>query len=105
MKKNTELLEYYTESVHFPQVSGFEILEMLDVRSRLALAESQLNVVEKEQLEEADEVFLANANDFYKQVLEMADIREMRQRAAVPISHWWWHLEKLAQLRKIAVTA
>lgn len=105
MKKNTELLAYYSECVHFPEVSGFEILEMLDVRSRLALAESELNVVEKERLEEADEVFLINANEFYKQVLEVADIREMRQRAAAPVSHWWWQLEKLSQLRKMATAA
>jgi vacuolar-type H+-ATPase subunit B/Vma2 len=105
MKENIELLKYYTESVHFPQVSGFEILEMLDVRSRLALAESQLNVVEKEQLEEADEVFLMNADVFYQQVVEIADLREMRQRAAIPISHWWWYLEKLSHFQKAAATA
>ena len=79
-------MKYYSESVHFTEVSGFEILEMLDVRSRLALSESQLNVVEKEQLEEADEIFLTNADKFYKQVLEIANIREVRQRAAVPVS-------------------
>lgn len=100
-----KLLADYEASVGFPQVSGFEILELLDVRSRLALAESQLNAAEKEQLEKADEIFLAQAAEFYEQVAAVADIREMRRRAAVPISHWWWHLEKFSRLEKAVATA
>lgn len=55
MSEYCKLLSYYETSVDLPQVSGFEILELLDVRSRLALAESQLNAAEKEQLERADD--------------------------------------------------
>jgi hypothetical protein len=105
MNEYSELLAYYETSVGFPEVSGFEILELLDVRSRLAFAEPQLNAAEREQLEKADEIFLAHAPEFYMQVSEVADIREMRQRAAIPISHWWWHLEKFARLEKAAATA
>jgi hypothetical protein len=105
MSEYSQLLSYYETSVALPEVSGFEILELLDVRSRLALAESQLSAAEKEQLEKADEIFLAHAREFYLQVSEVADIREMRQRASVPISHWWWHLEKFAHLEKTAATA
>ena len=105
MNDYSELLVDYEVGVSFSQVSGFEILELLDTRSRLALGESQLNAAEKEQLEKADEVFLAQAAEFYEQVAAVADIREMRRRAAVPISHWWWHLEKISRLEKAAATA
>jgi len=105
MNDYPQLLADYEAGVGFPQVSGFEILELLDVRSRLALAESQLNAAEKEQLEKADEVFLAQAAEFYEQVAAVADIREMRRRAAIPISHWWWHLEKFSRLEKAVATA
>lgn len=105
MSDYPQLLADYEVSVGFSQVSGFEILELLDVRSRLALAESQLNATEKERLEKADEVFLAQAAEFYEQVAAVADIREMRRRAAVPISHWWWHLEKFSRVEKAAATA
>jgi len=80
MNDYQELLADYETSVDFPRVSGFEILELLDVRSRLALAESQLHAVEKEQLEKADDVFMTHAAEFYEQVAEVADIREMRRR-------------------------
>ncbi len=105
MNNSSELLAYYESGVTFPQVSGFEILEMLDVRSRLALTESQLNAVEKEQLEKADEIFLMHAADFSEQIAEVADIRVMRRRASIPISHWWWHLEKIARLEKAVAAA
>lgn len=105
MSDYPELLADYETSVGFPQVSGFEILELLDIRSHLALAESNLSATEKEQLEKADEVFLTHAAEFYEQVAEVADIREMRRRAAVPISHWWWHLEKFSRLEKAVATA
>lgn len=105
MNDYPQLLADYEVSVGFPQVSGFEILELLDTRSRLALVESQLNAAEKEQLEKANEVFLAHAAEFYEQVTSVADIREMRRRAAVPISHWWWHLEKFSRLEKAVATA
>jgi len=105
MNNYSELLADYEVGVRFSQVSGFEILELLDTRSRLALAESQLNAAEKEQLEKADEIFLAQAAEFYEQVAAVADIREMRRRAAVPISHWWWHLEKFSRLEKAVATA
>jgi len=105
MNDYSELLVDYEVGVSFSQVSGFEILELLDTRSRLALGESQLNAAEKEQLEKADEVFLAQAAEFYEQVAAVADIREMRRRAAVPISHWWWHLEKFSRLEKAVATA
>ena len=104
MNDPSQLLAYYEASVCFPQVSGFEILEMLDVRSRMVLAESQLSAAEKDRLEKADEVFLAHASEFYERVTEVADLREMRSRAEVPISHWWWHLEKLARLEKLTAT-
>ena len=80
MNDYSSLLADYEAGVGFPQVSGFEILELLDTRSRLALAESQLNAAEKEQLEKADEIFLAQAAEFYEQVAAVADIREMRRR-------------------------
>jgi hypothetical protein len=105
MNDYPELLAYYKTSVDFPQVSGFEVLELLDVRSRLALAESNLSATEKEQLEKADEVFLMHAAEFYEQVAVVADIREMRHRAAVPVSHWWWHLEKFSRSEKAVATA
>lgn len=105
MNETTQLVADYAAGVNFPRVSGFEILELLDVRSRLVGAEPQLSASEQEQLERADEIFLAHAGEFYEQIAEVANLKEMRQRAAIPSSHWWWHLEKLPRRVKAVASA
>ncbi len=96
MNELEHLLEHYTKGVRFPQASGFEVLELLDVRSRIAGRETDLSVAQRSQLEEADSVFLQNAPAFYESVAPLGDLRELRLRAAAACSHWWWYLEKLA---------
>jgi len=97
MSKAQRLVQYYVKAVQFPEVSGFEVLEMLDVRSKLTALESELDAAQRKQLEEADGVFLKSATQFYENLAPLGDLGEMRQRAAVPCSHWWWYLEKLAE--------
>lgn len=91
-----QLLEHYTKAVQFPEVSGFEVLELLDVRSHLAVREGELDAAERAQLEKADEVFLQNAPLFYESVSSLGDLGDLRHRAGASCSHWWWYLEKLA---------
>jgi hypothetical protein len=76
-------------------VSGFEVLELLDVRSALARSEGELTATQRQELEEADGVFLKQAEQFYENVVQVANLEELRRRAAVLPSHWWWYLEKL----------
>ena len=97
MSEVQRLLEYYVKAVRFPEATGFEVLELLDVRSELAVRESALDVVQRTQLEEADSVFLHHTPMFYESVAALGDLRDLRRRAAAPCSHWWWYLEKLAQ--------
>jgi hypothetical protein len=96
-------LANYTVSVQFPSVSGFEILEMLQARSHLALIESNLSPAERTELESADATFLAYANELYASLSEMTDLSELRTKMNVPPSHWWWHLDKLVQRKQEAV--
>ena len=96
-----ELLKHFAKSVKYPEVSGFEILELLDVRSKIAERESELSPEERKELEVADEVFLRNAARFYSLICKVANLREMREKAEVPPSYWWWYLEKLAQVEKV----
>ncbi|MBI3952243.1 MAG: hypothetical protein HY314_17475 [Acidobacteria bacterium] len=90
------LLEHYVKGVQFPAVSGFEVLELLDVRSHLAELESQLDMAQRAQLEEADGLFLDHAPTFYESVAAIGDLSDIRCRASVACSHWWWYLERLA---------
>jgi hypothetical protein len=101
--KKKRLLETFCQGVCLPKVSGFEVLELLDVRSALARQEGELNKEARKKLEEADGLFLKNARQFYEAVARVADLEEMRRRAAVSPSHWWWYLEKLARAERAAV--
>ncbi|MFQ6058000.1 MAG: hypothetical protein ACE5MB_03850 [Anaerolineae bacterium] len=93
-----ELIEDYTVDVEFPDVSGFEILEMLDLRSEIAERERELNDEERTILEEADRRFLQNAPLFYASLAAVADLAEMRRRAGAPPSHWWWYPDELVRV-------
>jgi len=100
MKKDRErLLTSFCRGVAHPDVSGFEVLELLDIRSALAQQEGELSREAKRKLEKADSLFLAHAQQFYATVTEIADLKEMRKKAAIPPSHWWWYLEKLGRVR------
>lgn len=100
-KEKERLLKDYAIGVCHPESSGFEVLELLDVRSQLAELESGLSDEEREKLEEADSLFLQNADRLYESLLQVADLTEMRKRAGVAPSHWWWYLDKLLQAEKI----
>ena len=101
MSELKELLGHYTKGVYYPGVSGFEILEILDTRSQIARKEKELSFEEREKLETADGIFLKNAAKFFTAISEIADLAEMRKRANVSPSHWWWYLEKLAYAEKV----
>lgn len=90
-------VEIYRKLVAFPEVSGFEILELLDVRSKLAEAESDLAPEYKAMLEEADWVFLRNAPAFLRSLSKIGSLDDLRRQASAPCSHWWWYLDRLSQ--------
>ena len=96
-------LEHYVAAVRFAQISGFEVLEMLDVRSKLAECEDKLTEPQKVQLEEADRFFFRDAAELYASVAALGDLADMRQRAAAPRSHWWWYLDELVRAEKASV--
>ncbi|HKA56816.1 MAG TPA: hypothetical protein VKJ47_24490 [Candidatus Binatia bacterium] len=103
MKDKEHLLASFCRGVCHPKVSGFEVLELLDIRSALAQQEGELDEKARKKLEEADGLFLKNVRQFYENVARVADLEEMRKRTAVSPSHWWWYLEKLAQAERAAV--
>ena len=103
MSKYKELLANYAVNVEFPDVSGFEILEMLQVRSRLAMLEEKLSAEERSRLEIADEFFLSHAKMFYISLSEIADLKQLRNQNNILPSHWWWYLDKLMRSTKKAL--
>ena len=103
MNEPERLLTIFCRGVRHPQVIGFEVLELLDVRSTLARQEGALSEEQRQELEEADGVFLTHVGQFHENVAQVANLEEMRKRATVPPSHWWWYLEKLGSAERAAL--
>lgn len=97
MSRHASLIEAYATSVRFPDVSGFEILELLRLRSRIAEFEQELTSDERASLEAADVTFLHNAPALYRHLSEVATLDTLRKEANVLPSHWWWYLDSLSR--------
>ena len=97
MSRHASLIEAYATSVRFPDVSGFEILELLRLRSRIAEVEQELTSDERVSLEAADAAFLHNATALYRHLSEVATLETVRKEANVLPSHWWWYLDALSR--------
>jgi hypothetical protein len=98
MSQYASLVENYALSVRHPDVSGFEVLDVLRLRSRVADIERELTPAERAALEAGDATFLHNAPTLYRQVCEIATLEAVRREADVPPSHWWWYLDTLTRV-------
>lgn len=98
MKTVSELIEQYTRGVSETRVSGFEVLELLDIRSRIAEYEQTASRAERRRIELADRQFFRNAMVFAENIRQIADFTEMRTRANVPPSHWWWYVDEMTRV-------
>jgi hypothetical protein len=78
-------------------VSGFEVLDLLRLRGRVAEVEQELAPPERTALEAADAAFLHHAPTLYRQLSEVASLGALRKDAGVRPSHWWWYLDSLTR--------
>lgn len=93
---------YCLEAMEHPDVSGFEWLEVLDIRSRLAIRESLLSENDRSRLEKFDRRFFKMADFLLERISEVADMAEMRQGAHILPSHWWYLDEIILPKSQIA---
>ncbi len=90
--KTKGMIDMLQVSICHRDVSGFEILEILDVRSQLASREPLMDELERTRLEKLDRQMPYLAEEWNARIAEVADISEMRKRSHVLPSHWWWYL-------------
>jgi hypothetical protein len=98
--KSENLINYLSESILHSDISGFEILELLDIRTQLASREPLMDDNEKARIEKIDRKLSQFAVSWVELILEVADLAEMRKRNHVLPSHWWWYLDELALSKK-----
>ena len=82
-KKSKHLMGYISKAMDHPDVSGFEALELLDVRSRMASREPLLDESEKAHLEDLDRRLLQMSESWLERISEVAGLAEMRRRSHI----------------------
>jgi hypothetical protein len=95
------LLKKYIINTEFPDASGAEQLEMLQLRDRLLAVESNLSEQEKEQLSQADRRLIQQAPQVLQELSQFIDLGATRRTQEIPAERWWWYLDVLAQIQSI----
>ena len=91
-------LTQYETDVRFPDVSGFEQLDMLLTRSRIFAAGGALTPEQKERLAEADRQLVAGAETFLRTIAPVASLAEWRVHSGASPEEWWWYLDVLVNV-------
>jgi len=93
-----ELLNHYLVDVEYPDVSGAELLEVLQIRDKLAQIETTLSRSEREKLTQADCRFIQQASIFHESLSPFINFQQRRQSQQISSQYWWWYLDVLSQL-------
>lgn len=93
-----QLLQNYSIQVDYPDVSGAEHLEILQIRDRLAELETDLTIEEGVILAKADRKLMMSSSDIYKGLSEFIDLPRYRLEQGISAQKWWWYLDVLNYL-------
>ena len=86
-------LQHYLVAVKHPAVSGFEMLDMLLVRDKLASQFESLTTEEQQQLATADQQLILRVDKFYAELSQVTDLAYERENRKPAPDQWWWFLD------------
>jgi hypothetical protein len=92
------LLHEYQIGVEFPDVSGAEFLDLLNIRDEIA--QIQANLTEKEQIivMKADQLLIKNCGLIYHELSRFINLSNYRVQKQIKPDQWWWYLDVLVSL-------
>lgn len=90
------LLDRYVSGLQFPEWSSARALELLEVRSSLALWEPEFGDEATTRLADADDVLLRLAPALHEAVTGLGSLQRLRDERHIPPGHWWWELDRLS---------
>jgi hypothetical protein len=93
-----KVLQNYSIQVDYPDVSGAEHLEILQIGDRLAELETDLTIEEGVILAKADRQLMMNTSKIYKELSQFIDLPQYRLEQGVSPQKWWWYLDVLNYL-------
>ena len=93
-----KLLNIYYISLNYPDVSGAEQLELLEIRDQIATLETEFSLEEQKILIESDKKLIANAAVFYQEISHFINLSEHRKKNNISSQKWWWYLDVLGNI-------
>jgi hypothetical protein len=93
-----QLLQNYAIQVNYPDVSGAEHLETLEIRDRLAGLEANFTTEDQAILVEADRKLMTNTAEIYRELSQFIDLVKYRTERKITPEKWWWYLDVLNYL-------
>ena len=88
-------LQHYLIAVQHPEVSGFELLDMLMARDQLWQQWPSLSSQQQAQTTHADQQLLCHATTIVTELSQVIDLSDERQRRNPSPEQWWWYLDVL----------
>jgi hypothetical protein len=98
-----KLLNIYCLSLDYPDVSGAEQLELLEIRDQIATLEAEFSSEERKILIESDKKLIANASVFYQEISRFINLSEHRRKNNISSQKWWWYLDVLGNISNYLV--
>jgi hypothetical protein len=89
-------LQHYLIAVQHPDVSGFELLDMLMARDKLFVHWSSLTPQQQAQTAAADQLLLGHATEVVAELSRITDLNHERQQRNPSPEQWWWYLDVLS---------
>lgn len=86
-----EDIRIYGEVINDTELSPFETIEVLHIRSELHEQYSNLSSEEKRTLFSYDLKLLENTDKMFKHIQKAYNF----SKSTKPIQEWWWHLDKI----------
>jgi hypothetical protein len=90
-------LQRYKVAVRQTNVSGFEQLDLLLLRDKIAQESRHFTPEQKAELATADQLLLSQAVAFHAALSQVTDLTAERQQRQPSPQDWWWYLDVLAQ--------
>jgi hypothetical protein len=85
----SELVEQYVAHMNFPEVSGAEHLEMLQLRDKILTVETTLTVGDRNARAVADRRLVELASEFHVELSRFINFEERRRTQNIPPTRWW----------------
>jgi hypothetical protein len=93
-----KVLHHYWIAVQHPDVSGFELLEMLLARDQLFAEWASLTPQQQAQIANADQQLLSHTAEVVAELSRMTDLQYEREQRHPSPEQWWWYLDVLSHI-------